>query len=94
MKDRAWAKWKEDKAGSKNKDRINSLQTETDTEDEDSSDQESDLMFSLVESGTSWNKAQQDQPADIEPKETNRFRAFDETQLEEDNDDNDEMVKF
>ena len=94
MKDRAWAKWKEDKAASKKRDRINLLQTETDTEDEDSSDQEGDLVFSLVESGTSWTKAQQNRPSDIKPKETNRFGAFDEIQLEEDDDEPDEMVKF
>ena len=55
-KDKAWAKWKSDKAASK-KDRINMLQV--DSEDEDGDEHHGKMMiFSLVEKGATWPDAQ------------------------------------
>ena len=54
-KDKAWAKWKADKATYK-KDRINML--EVDTEDVDDDKHDNDLIFSLAEKGAAWPDAQ------------------------------------
>ena len=54
-KDKAWAKWKADRAASK-KDRINMLEVET--EDDDDDEHDGDLIFGLVERETAWSDAQ------------------------------------
>ena len=55
-KDKAWAKWKSEKAASKGKDLVNMLH-DVDTEDEDDSEY-GDFNFTQVEKGTSWADAQ------------------------------------